>query len=139
MRKSGFIFLAFVLLFSGCGKAVPKIDDYTWEMTTVQSVEKDGQVIACGKDEGGGLGDALPVELLCTAEAGMITIRDETNGQVYNGGYSVTEDNPDSVIYQVTVGESNGVAVTALTTYHGGDTRSTLIMRFGDYTLNFMA
>ena len=42
----GFVFLA------GCsGNNAPQIDESTWAITTIQSAEAEGQIVACSSDD----------------------------------------------------------------------------------------
>jgi len=134
-----------LLLLTGCstneGKQsnLPSIEQYDWEMTTVQSVEAEGQAIAYGPGESSTLDTAVEILLSCTAKNGELTLNDETNGASYSGTYKLTDTSQESLIYEVTVGETAGMAVVAMTTYHDESQVPTLIISLGDYALNFFA
>lgn len=50
MKKWIMMLILFLLILSGCGNAdVPGIEDYTWEMTSVQCVAENGSIIAYGE------------------------------------------------------------------------------------------
>lgn len=140
MKKLCCIFLTLCLLLTGCGKnKIPKIDAYTWEMTSVQSMDANGQAVAYGDRGSSTLDSAVYMELTCTAEAGILTFTDQTNGKSYSGTYSLSGTDPRSVLYQVTVDGKEGFAVVAMTTYHDGTGEPTFIINLDDYAINFFA
>ena len=75
------LLLALSLLFlSGCSSEhVPTIEDYSWIMTSVQSMDADGQVIAFGERGSSTLASAKQVDLTCEVENGNLTLIDQTN------------------------------------------------------------
>ena len=106
-------------------------------MTTVQSTVAEGQVIAYGPGGNSTLNTAFEVELLCTMADSKITLTDKTNSQTYNGRYNLKSSDVKSEIYDVTIGETTGMAVCSVTTYSGDTEIDTLIISLGDYALNF--
>lgn len=140
MKRLSVLLCLLLLLLAGCGSkdsTVPKIEDYSWQMTTVQSMEAEGQAVAYGPGNESTLETAVEILLSCTAADGMITLTDETNGQVYSGTYKLTESDHQSSTYEVTVGETEGMAVVSMTTYHDDSQTPTFIISLGDYALNF--
>lgn len=117
MKKNCLLIFPILLFFSGCRNTViPEIDGYTWEMTSVLNME-DGKVIACGEDQRTSFEDAKLVEITCLAEEGMLTLTNITDDSAYSGTYSVMETDEEGVVYQISVGDREGVGVTAMTTY----------------------
>lgn len=143
-RLIPFLFL-FALLMTGCSTDAdsnansPTIDQYSWHMTSVQSKEAEGQAIVYGPGGNSTLDTAAEIILTCSAENGEFLLTDETNEKTYSGAYTLTDTSQDSLIYEVTVGETDGMAVVAMTTYHDDSQMPTLIISLGDYSLNFFA
>lgn len=141
MMKKCLIFALSLLLIclASCGSAaqVP-IDGYFWEMTTVQG-DGDGSVVACAPGSDAGGEGAEELVLLCTAEAGKLTLTDASSNQSYTGTYSVMRKSPDGTIYSVRIGETEGNAVTGMTTYLDKSQSPTLIISIGEYAINFFS
>ena len=112
-----------LLLLTGCGSdAVPAIEEEAWQMTTVQSTADNGAIIACAPGEPGAPDTAERLTLVCTASDGVLTLEQSDAG---------------SAVYTVTVGQTEGMAVTALTRYADGSSRPTLILTLDGYALHF--
>ena len=140
MRKISVLLALSLLFLSGCrGEHVPTIEDYSWIMTSVQSMDADGQVIAFGERGNSTLASAKQVDLTCEAENGNLTLADQTNDKTYGGTYKLTQKDPQSSIYEVVVDGKEGMAVVAMTTYHDGSQDPTFIINLGDYTINLVA
>lgn len=144
--KRCFSLICLLLLFlTGCSAkdgsnaSIPSIDQYSWQMTSVQSVEADGQAIAYAPGEASTLDTAFEIILACSAKDGNLLLTDETNGTTYSGTYKISDTSQESVIYEVVVGKTEGMAVVAMTTYHDESQTPTLIIRLDDYALNFFA
>lgn len=140
MKRLSVLLCLLLLLLAGCGSkdsTVPKIEDYSWQMTTVQSMEAEGQAVAYGPGNESTLESAVEILLTCTAADGTITLTDETNGQTYSGTYKLTETDQQTSTYEVTVGETEGMAVVSMTTYHDDSQTPTFIISLGNYALNF--
>lgn len=138
MKKLSVLLASLIILLCGCsGSDVPEIDEYLWTMSTVQSADANGQAIAIGPDGSSTLDTAVELELTCQAASGKLTFTDKTNNQTYTGTYKRTDTDSQSVIYEVTVGSSDGTAVVSMTTYQDGSQTPTLIISLADYTLNF--
>lgn len=139
MKKAGLL-LVLLLILTGCGSSkVPQIEDYTWVMTSVQSVEAGGQAVAYGERGSSTLETAKQIVLLCRAEEGSMTLIDQTNHKTYTGTYQLSKDSPQGAIYEVTIEGQEGYAATAMTTYQDGSQDPTLIFNLGDYAVNFFA
>ena len=142
MKRLSVLLCLLLLLLAGCGSTdstVPKIEDYSWQMTTAQSIEAEGQAVAYGPGNDSTLETAVEILLSCTAADGTITLTDETNGQTYSGTYKLTETDQQTSTYEVTVGETEGMAVVSMTTFHDDSQTPTFIISLSDYALNFFA
>ena len=140
MKRLSVLLCLLLLLLTGCGSkdsTVPKIEDYSWQMTTAQSMEAEGQAVAYGPGNESTLETAVEILLSCTAADGTITLTDVTNGQTYSGTYKLVETDQQTSTYEVTVGETEGMAVVSMTTYHDDSQVPTFIISLGDYALNF--
>lgn len=130
----GFVFLA------GCsGNNAPQIDESTWAITTIQSAEAEGQIVACSSDDSEVFENAIEVNFECTAEEGELSLIDKMEDKTYTGSYSLLSSNRESSIYKITLDGTEGTAVSSSTTYNDGNQIPTLIVSLGDYTLNFLA
>lgn len=145
MKKSIPFILLLVSLMAGCSTGEenhtsgPTIEQYSWQMTSVQSMEAEGQAIAYGPKGTSTLDTAVEIILTCSAEGGEFILSDETNEKTYSGVYELNDTSQESLIYEITVGETEGMAVVSMTTYHDDSKIPTLIINLGDYALNFFA
>lgn len=139
MKRAGLLLALLLVLLTGCSSKAPKIDEYTWVMTSVQSMEAGGQAVAYGEKGSSTLEGAKQIELVCEAEGGNLTLTERTNDRTYTGTYQQSQRDSKSTIYEVDVDGTSGVAVAAMTTYQDGTQDSTLIFNLGDYTVNFFA
>ncbi len=143
MKKLTILICFLALALVGCGNGESKdndahnIEDYSWQMTTIQSTETDGQAVAHAPGVSGTPDTSVEVILKCTAADGELTLTDETNGNTYTGTYKITDTNQKTRIYDVTVDDSEGMAVVSMTVYHDGSQMPTFIINLGEYTLNF--
>lgn len=140
MKKISFIFIALIILFTGCSNNdCPKIDEYVWSMTTVQSMEENGQAVAFASGQSSTLEDAVEIDMVCKAENGKLILTDKTNDHIYTGTYKLINEQLNLASYEVTIGNTKGIAVTAMTIYNNEDQDITLIINLNDYTLNFFS
>lgn len=139
MKRAGLLLALLLVLLTGCSSKTPKIDEYTWVMTSVQSMEAGGQAVAYGEKGSSTLEGAKQIELVCEAQGGNLTLIDRTNDRTYTGTYQQSQRDSKSTIYEVSVDGTSGVAVAAMTTYQDGTQDPTLIFNLGDYTVNFFA
>jgi len=143
MKKLSILICFIVLVLAGCSNKesttgnVPNIEDNTWQMTTVQSIEADGQVIVHAPGTVGVPDTSVEVVLKCAAADGDITLTDEANGNTYTGTYELTDTSQETRIYEIVVGDSEGMAVVSMTTYQDERQTPTLIISLDDYALNF--
>jgi len=137
--KSLIFLWSIILLFAlaGCSdSAAVSIDGYEWEIHTIQSNES-GAVLACSPEQKPVYENAAEIEMRCTAENGVFTLTDTTNGNIYEGTYKQIEIEKETVIYEITIGEEKGNAAASVTVYQNGDKIPTLILSAGDYALHF--
>lgn len=139
MKRAGLLLALLLVLLTGCSSKAPKIDEYTWVMTSVQSMEAGGQAVAYGEKGSSTLEGAKQIELVCEAQGGNLTLTNRTNDRTYTGTYQQSQRDSKSTIYEVDVDGTSGVAVAAMTTYQDGTQDPTLIFNLGDYTVNFFA
>lgn len=144
MKKLMIVFCLLAFVLTGCGRGESEtsdalnIEDYSWQMTTIQSTETDGQAIAHAPGAVGVPDTSVEVILKCTATNGELNLTDETNGNTYTGSYKLTDTNQETRIYEVTVGDSEGMAVVSMTVYHDDSHMPAFIISLGDYALNFV-
>jgi len=129
-----------LVLFTGC--AQPQsigIEDYVWQMSSIQSAGKNGAAVAYGPEGSSTLEGAVELDMVCEAAGGVLSLTDKTNGKAYTGTYSKKQANPESVIYEIEITENHGYGTAGLTEYKDGTTRPTLILAVGDHSINFFA
>lgn len=139
MKKAGLLLVFLLVLLTGCASKAPKINEYSWVMTSVQSMEAGGQAVAYGERGSSTLEGAKQMELLCQAKDGKLTLTDRTNGRTYTGTYQQSQSDPKSTIYEIEVDGTTGMAAVAMTTYQDGSQDPTLILNLGEYAVNFFA
>lgn len=134
MKKAIFLAgLALLLVLAGCAQSKVAIDQYTWQLETVQSGE-DGAVIACGQELAKTYPQAEVVHVTCTAQNGVLTLTDNA-GQAYTGSYSLADVSPDGEIYTLQINGVEGYAGCAMTTYSDGRQEPTLAVSLDGYAL----
>lgn len=137
MKKLVGLLFLLILCLTGCSRTdVVDIAGYSWRMTSVQGGE-DGAVVACPADKADSYEEAAVLELRCEAENGVLTLTDSTNAKTYTGNYRVTQTSPEATIYEVTIGDTQGYAVTGMTTYLDGSQDPTFILSIKGYAINF--
>lgn len=146
MKKVITIILSALLLVClvGCGNTAKyAFNDYTWTMTSVQSVEQNGDFVAYSPSDTTfdktTYPNAVAIEMTCSAENGTFSIVDKTNNQTYEGTYKVMNNSSESTIYEIAIGEEEGTAVVSVTKYHDETEIPTMIISIGDYALNFQS
>lgn len=143
MKRLSVLFCLIILILTGCSNEestagnAPKIEDHTWQMTTVQNAEADGQVVAHAPGTVGVSDTSMEVILKCAAADGKLTLTDEIIGNTYTGTYKLTDTNQETRIYEVIIEDSEGMAVVSMTTYQDESQTPTLIINLGNYAMNF--
>lgn len=117
------------------------IDDYTWVMSSVQSVEQNGAFVAYAPSneafDKGAYPNAVSIDMTCNAQDGVLTILNETNNTTYCGTYTVSDRSSQTMIYEIAVEGKSGMAVVSATSAQDGTVFPTMILSVGDYALNF--
>lgn len=141
MRKiASFILLLILIFTTGCsGFSSPKIEDYTWEMSSVAYVEDEQLVMVAVGESDPVYPEAKVIDMILTASSGKITITDKTNNKTYEGTYEVESKNHESTIYKITLDGKDGYATVAMTTYADDSETPTLPINLGDYSMYFYA
>lgn len=138
MKKIAMLLVLLVFFMTGCSSRVPRIEDYSWVMTSVQSGE-DGQAVAYGESGSSTLDTAKKIDLYCRAADGELLLTDSTNQKTYTGTYEVYRSDPESMTYRVTIEGQDGLAVVGMTTFHDKSQAPTFIINMGEYAINFSA
>ena len=140
MKKYVLIFFMLIFTLNSCGSNdIPKIETNVWAMSSIQSMDNNGEILIDGVDKNDLSDDATVLALTCLAQDGILTITDQTNNKSYMGTYKLDESNASSNIYSIVLDNHEGMAVVSLTTYQNGAETDTLIIRLQDYTLTFFA
>lgn len=138
MKKICLFLLLMMLMLSGCGKTEgPTIEQSSWQLSTAQNEE--GALIACGVNNETCPDDTPAVDLLCTAENGVLTLENAATGRRFSGSYRLDQSKGVTVIYEITLEEQPGFAVVSTTEYEDGSSVPTLILRVSDCTMSFFS
>ena len=132
------LLIAVAVLITGCSSEAVSIEDHVWKLRTVIVNNSDASVPAVGEPDEV-YPEAKVVDVTLTANDGMITIADATNGQTYAGTYEAVNKTPDGTDYNVTIDGIAGFAAAAMTTYADGEKQPTLPINLGDYSVYFIA
>lgn len=138
MKKAAFICIVaiFTLYLVGCSKDTSMdIDKYKWQAVTVQNAN-DGSITACSSDYISQYEDAEEISVELEANKGNMTINDLSDNQKYSGTYDLIETTPSGEIYEINVGDEDGMATCSVTNESGKET-PTLIITLGEYSINF--
>ena len=117
------------------------IEEYEWSLRyALHHSDNDYAAVAVSSDMAYSHPEAQVIDARLVASDGKITIVDFTNEKTYMGTYRKVGTNPDgSVEYKITLGDTEGRGVTAMTTYYGGREEPTLPMAIGEYSMYFYA
>jgi len=138
MKKLILALSLILILASGCtGHNIPMIESEHWQMDSIQSIDADGQIVACSPDHTDALTDANIILMECELSDGLLSLTDLTGNKTYNGTYVLLDRDREAINYRLFIGSSEGLAVTAMTTYHDGSQTPTLIISIDGYVLNF--
>ena len=145
MKRWIVLFCLMVFVLTGCSNEkntvsdAPRIEDYSWVMTTIQYTEDDGQIIAHAADTVGVPDSSVEIALKCSSANGELSLTDETNSKSYKGTYKVTDTNQETRIYEIVLNNMEGMAVVSMTNYEDQSQTPTFIIRFEDYSINFFS
>lgn len=132
------LIVSMLAFLTGCSNhQPPNIEEYVWSMSSVQSLNDNGEIIAYGANEKCDNENAVQVELECSAKDGVLEFKDVTNNKTYVGSYKLENANAKSINYSITIGTTKGFAVVSYTMYDNDSNMPTLIMNLGNYALNF--
>lgn len=136
------IFVILLCIFLYAIFVKPKIELYTWELSSAQQEGPPFITVAHNKDyDFTDEDDALfkfskPIELTCVAKNRKLTIADKTNNKVYNGTYKVKSwgrhHTPQS--YEIVIDGKIGTANIS----NNSLLNRTLFMSIDGYNLNFV-
>lgn len=140
MKKLCLLITSILLFMCGCDNVDAfDVEEHRWVVTSVQSKEDGGQEIAYGASWGDTSDTSDHVELICTAKNGVLTLVDNTNEKVYRGTYKIVDADIRSTVYEVALGDKDGVAVSAMTTFNDGSQKPTFIIDICGYVINFFS
>ena len=137
MKKRIPVLLCLLLVcLAGCGTGDPSLalEAGVWQLATLQSVEQEGQIVAHGPGTGIVPDTSVELQLTCKAAEGLLTFSNETNDRTCTGSYRLIESGPQSNIYEITVEDTDGMAVVSYTTRQDGGELPTLALQLGDWT-----
>lgn len=146
MKKIVILILStfFCLCFVACGNEQKyTIDNYTWVMSSIQSIEQNGDFVAYSPSDDtfdkAAYPNALAVDMVCNAKNGSLSILDKTNGKTYRGTYKTTKRSPQTTIYEIVIEEKSGTAVVSVTRRQDGTGIPSMILSVSGYALNFQS
>ena len=135
--------LVALLIFSSCSAELVSIEECEWKMSAIMSNTGDSLqnasdfVIAVGEaDEIHP--NAKIIEMTLIAQNGELILTDATNGNTYNGTYSVSRKTPKSIDYEIVIDGVKGYATVAKTKYYDGSEIPTLPINLGEHALYFV-
>ena len=137
MKKRIPVLLCLLLVcLAGCGTGDPSLalEAGVWQLATLQSVEQEGQIVAHGPGAGVVPDTSVELQLTCKAVEGLLTFSNETNDRSCSGSYRLIESGPQSNIYEITVENTDGMAVVSYTTRQDGGELPTLALQLGNWT-----
>lgn len=133
------LIIGLLVTLVGCNNSTSVyIDRHEWGVSTIQTSE-DGAVIACSEEKKTTYDSAVEIEMSCTAKNGSLKLTDTTNGNTYEGTYEQTESSKEEIIYEITLVEESGNAVSSMTVYQDENKAPTLIISIADYVLTFFS
>ena len=127
------------ILFSACGAAKPKIEDYEWKMRYVVHSDGSQVVYDAAAEESSTHPEAKIINMTLVAKDGKITVIDLTNNKTYEGSYTVSGENPNGTDYQIAIDGKTGYATVAMTAYADGTEEPTLPISLDGYSIAFYA
>lgn len=130
----------FLLTFISCCGNNLSIEGNDYKLRTAIYQEEDGSLttVAIGEEDET-YPDAKIVDVRLNANNNVLTIKDNTNGKVYEGAYTLLDDGIDSKIYKVDFNDKQGYATLSYTKYNDGKKELTVCLAIDDYTIYFYA
>lgn len=132
------VLFVFIILTGCTVGSVPKLDNVTWHMRSVQDVNKNGNIIAYGKHMENAAENIPQIELICKTADGILTIEDKTNGKTYSGTYTLADSIYEAKRYDIVIDDKKGSAVVSQTKYNGRN-EATFIITVDSFTVNMYA
>ncbi len=133
--------LLLVLSLSGCAVPIYPIEDCVWQLENAfdEAGAKDGSFLAWDESRKQEANPLVKQYLTCLLSAGdgSLSIEDKTNGQRWSGSYRVQSREPETTVYAIRLGQTEGTAVTGVVTYADGSQRRTLILTLEGKCLTF--
>ncbi len=124
-----------ITLFSACKKDEATLEDYTWKLDSVVSLNGKGEEIAVGdKDKNA---TAKVIDATLVAKNGELIFEDNTNSKTYKGAYEemlVTDSTDD---YKIILNGKEGLINMTKTVYPDGTEEPMIIITVDDYDLYF--
>ena len=132
--------LTVLLSLTSCTRGIA-VEEYEWSLRYALHHSDDGSAaVAVSAAMAYSHPEAQVIDARLVASGGEIRIVDFTNEKTYVGTYQRVGKNPDgSVDYKITLGDTEGRGVTALTTYYKDSPEPTFPMAIGDYSMYFYA
>lgn len=130
-----------VFIFVACGNTaqteISDIEDNVWTMRTIQDTHT-GKIIACDRQFSESFIEAETLDVILSANDGVIEIYDGTNNSKYYIDYKFTGATHTSRNYSLSSNTAHGYAVISYTET-AYEKISVLIISIGGYTVNFYA
>lgn len=104
-----------------------RIDNKLWRLSRMQKTS-DGSSIGGGTEM---------ANIKLNAQNGVMTVLNGLNGKEWKINYSVNNEKPESVIYDIECNGQKGLATSAVTKYQSGNSNYTLIISLGEYNATF--
>ena len=124
-------------ILTSCGFNDIKIENYEWQMRSIVHIEDGVAIMDAASKENSAHPEAAIIQMTLKAKNGKLVITDITNNVVYEGTYSVNKRTPKEVHYNISIGDKNGLATVAMTTYADGSKEPTLPINLGGYSIYF--
>ena len=124
-------------LLPSCGFNNIKIENYEWQMRSIVHIEDGIAIMDAANEKNSTYPDAVIIQMTLAANNGKLVITDITNNIIYEGKYSVNKRTPKGVNYNISIGDKNGLATVAMTTYADGSKEPTLPINLGGYSIYF--
>ena len=113
------------------------IETMAWRFATVQNTQ-DGFVTACAEELAEQYPQAVPTDITCAFDGGVITIG--TDKERHSGRYTLTEtDGGNTALYEIDFDGKTGRMTSGITQYGDGAREGTLIITVGEYVVTFRA
>lgn len=133
------LFLAALMLLSGCSKTEYNVTAHEWVFDVAQS-QTDGTLVFCHPDRQEDYDTAQPLEIKLTADEKILTL--VAGEQQWKLRYTFYSGHPECTNYTLAGESAEGMGLVGSTAYYDGvenDEKYTLILNIGGYALHFFA